>query len=671
MRFLFVPAILLMNRLRYVARFMLLGVVGFIAIALLLSQLIFKLTESITATRSELQGIQTVKPLQTLIQVMQQHRGLSSGVINGDASLAGKRAAKETDVIAAVAAVDKTLSGAVAQAPEWTNLKTDWEQIRSGGLALTAPENFAKHTQAIRRLLDFLARVGEDSTLVLDPDYASSFIMSMVVYKMPETLEPLGQLRARGTGILAKKTISEPQRVELARLVSEIGVGTRSLNIAAAKAAGYAPHLKDTLIGPVENFGKAFADVNKLVVEDLLSGAFSTAPPAYFKMTTDVIDIGYKQLFDTLLPTLETELNARQKILQRNLAVNLAVALLVLLVVGYLAVGSYYAVVDGVKQLAREVETIAGGDLTARVKLASRDELQEVGDSLNHMADAVSNLIRNVQQGAVKLSSSAHEMAAASSQIAESSRNQSHSATGMAASVEQMTTSIDQISVNTDEAYRAAADSGKLSSAGGEKVQEVVAEIERIATVVNQSAAAIAELETHSNQISAIVGVIKEIADQTNLLALNAAIEAARAGESGRGFAVVADEVRKLAERTTASTQEIAHMVQAIQNGTRGAVATMEQGVERVNAGVGEARQAGEAMDRVREHAQHVVIMVSDISSGLREQTAAATEVARGIENVAHMAEQNDAAVRSNAATANELEQLAERLQVDILRFRV
>ena len=671
MRFLFIPAISLMNRLRYVARFVLLGIVGFIAVALLLLQLTYKLNESIAATRAELQGLQTVKPLQKLIQAMQQHRGLSSGVINGDASLAPKRAGKEKDVADALAAVEKSLSGALAQAPEWTALKGDWEQLRGGGLALPAPENFARHTVAIRQLIDFLARVGEDSRLMLDPDYASAFIMSMAVYKMPETLEPLGQLRARGTGILAKKTISEAQRVEISRLLSEVGFGARGLSIAAGKAAGYAPHLKSTLVGPVDEFGRAFGEVNKLVVDDILSGSFTTAPPAYFKLTTDVIDIGYKQLFENLLPVLESELETRQGQLQRNLVLNLAASLLILALTGYLSVGSYYAVVGGVKHLAREVETIAQGDLTVRVKMESRDELQEVGDCLNHMADSVSALIRSVQDSAANLSAAAKQMSDASTQIAASSRQQSQSATGMAASVEQMTSSIDNISGSAEEAFKAAAESGTLSAAGGEKVQEVVAEIDRIASVVNQSAAAIGELEQHSAQISTIVGVIKEIADQTNLLALNAAIEAARAGESGRGFAVVADEVRKLAERTTASTQEIAHMVDAIQNGTRGAVATMQEGVERVGAGVAEARQAGEAMNQVREHAQHVVSMVSDISAVLHEQSAAATEVARGIEHVAEMAEQNDTAVRSNADTAVELERMAERLQSDILRFRV
>ena len=63
--------------------------------------------------------------------------------------------------------------------------------------------------------------------------------------------------------------------------------------------------------------------------------------------------------------------------------------------------------------------------------------------------------------------------------------------------------------------------------------------------------------------------------------------------------------------------------------------------------------------------------MVSDISSALREQSAAATEIARNVERIAQMSEQNSAAVADNAATVGHLDQLAGGLQGEVSRFRV
>ena len=287
------------------------------------------------------------------------------------------------------------------------------------------------------------------------------------------------------------------------------------------------------------------------------------------------------------------------------------------------------------------------------------------------MQERLRSMITEIKQGADQLVGASQSISSASTQLSASAHEQSHSASSMAATVEELTVSINHVADNAGEAHSMSSDSGRQSEEGGSVIQDTLASMRLIADTVQASATQIAELDQHSEQISSIVSVIKGIAEQTNLLALNAAIEAARAGEQGRGFAVVADEVRLLAQRTANSTQEITEMIKKIQVGTRDAVSNMDVGVEQVKTGVELAQQAGEAIVQIRQSSGNVVRVVDQISLALREQTAASQDVARNVERIAQMSQQNSQAVEETTETARALQQLAQNLEKQVNVFRL
>lgn len=670
MNALLAPAVALMDSMRYPKKFMFIGMIVFIAIVQLLYQLAGALNESITATGHEIAALHAITPLSKLVQVVQQHRGLSAGVLNGALELRGKLEQKHNEVDADIAVLEPALPENMKGSAQWKQIRADWAQLNDQGLAMTPQDSFSKHTELVEHLLDLEIAIAEKQALILDPDFATAHLRDTAVMQMPELLEQMGRLRAKGTGVLAKKELTQEQRVVLITMEDEIRQLLKSLTSSVNKTAGYDPEVGKTLTRSQQTIGEASNRVLDALQAEVLSERYGMASSDYFALATKAIDLGYDELFKTMLPAMEQLMQQRIAKAQERLMVDVGLSLAIFAVVGYLAWGAYLAIIANLRRMTEGAHRMAQGDLTVRIRLQCQDETREVADSMDGMAEAFSRLLRNAQTNAASVYEAASRLSQSAAQITRSSHQQSEAAASMAAAVEELTVSVDHISQNAAEANTLSGRAGKLSSEGGSMVGSVVSEMHRIAGSVSDSAKVIEELGRQSEQISAIVGTIKEIADQTNLLALNAAIEAARAGEQGRGFAVVADEVRKLAERTAASTQEISAMIMAIQDGTRRAVVSMKQGVDRVEDGVTMTVRTGEAMTQIEQEAGKVVSMVSEISDALRQQSAASMDIAQNVEKIAQMAEANSQTVSDSATTATQLEKLAAELEAEIKRFR-
>lgn len=636
----------LLANLRFSLKLVLVGIVLWVPALFLIAVVIGQHSRDRTMAEQEEKGVRYLEPVRGLLQHLAEHRGMVNTVLMGDTGFTHEIAPKQATIakdIEALEVLESQYGQEFRSAEPWRRVKTGWDSLKAGALALRPEDSFERHTAILVDLQDLMAYIADTSGLILDSERESAHLVDIAVFRLPVVGERLGVLRGKVAGFTAKGSWTSDQKSELigglavvrdaldaidlrARLATESGIG----------AADRIAAVREELVSKSRNFTE-LVDVKVIQVPE--GASIEVKPAQVFAAGSEAIAAAFK-LADTASASLGHLLRQRVERLAHDQYATLAQALFLMLA----GVALGFAVTRDMERAAAATAAVAAaiakGDLTSTIKVIGRDEGAWLLHELKTMQKNLTEVTIEVRRTAVAVYSGARQIVQGNTDLSSRTEEQASSLEETASSMEEFTGTVRQNANNAREANQLSSNARQQAERGG--------------AVVGAAIAAMAEINASAKRIADIIGVIDEIAFQTNLLALNAAVEAARAGEQGRGFAVVASEVRNLAQRSAGAAKEIKDLIQD-------SVRKVEDGSKLVD-------QSGAALGEIVSSVKRVSDIIAEIAAASQQQSSGIEQVNRAISQMDQAIQQNAALVEEAAAGSESLEEQANHL-TEIMEF--
>ena len=310
-------------------------------------------------------------------------------------------------------------------------------------------------------------------------------------------------------------------------------------------------------------------------------------------------------------------------------------------------------------------------DLTIIVDKLSNDDLGIVVELINQLIAEFRHDFQGFQNSANEIASASEQGAQSADRTNRTLVEQEQSLSLSLMSAEGISLAIDEDMKSVSSLTQYAKKSNEMVIDGTSKVVSAVNSIRVTSDKVEGVGLVVEQLNERVDDILKMVDVIRSVADQTNLLALNAAIEAARAGEQGRGFAVVADEVRALAKRTQDTTEEIAQVVDKLNDSSNIAFNSIAESATAASESVSFAEEISEVLQQVGGNMNDLEGLVASVAQSAEQQSFSLIQVTKEIKLIGEASADNRESAEQVASVSLQLSSVSQQMLDNIKRYRV
>jgi methyl-accepting chemotaxis protein len=581
-----------------------------------------------------------------------------------------KETSQELSAVSSAIILHRTVEDAVAQTTMSGRLAEldvlDSDEAKKAFTAYKEISETGSPTQMFDELLVFKQAIADYSNLELDLELDTSYLISTLVDTLPRLQGQFVTTASYAAEVTQQGRFTADSFINLSNvnlaLPEAIGVVGHNLNVAYSANAELRSRIGNdwsTLEANLEEYQDWVQ--TQILDPDTIQVEYSELVRRSEALNAELSGFG-----KSLLPVLTKLLDQRiDDASTKNIFV-MAISTIAVGLAIYLFLGMYFSVTDNIKDVVMTVHCIADGDLTARIKVQSRDEMCAIAVDTNQMAENLEHLVQRISSAIDTLSDSATSLKNVTEQTIQGVNAQKTETDAISTSMQELTVVASKVDNNSATASESATVAENEAKEGMHLVERLQSVMRDMQTESSRSQDALNRLVKDSKDIGLVSNGINEIAEQTNLLALNAAIEAARAGEHGRGFAVVADEVRTLAKRTQDQTGQIHDIVSKLQQATQDTHASMEQSREQMDLSVKESTVVGDALMRITDVIGTINTVSTEISSAATNQSRVTNQVADQVGHIANISESTKEGAENTNQSADNLLSLVKTLRNEL-----